>query len=435
MKSNTVKTCIRILFAAAATVFLLVRSGIAAEAGPPLELQPLIDEALRNNHDVAFTESSWRASLARVPQAESLPDPMIMVGVQNEGWKGNTYGKMAGAMRMYSVSQMLPFWGKRSLRGEMAERQAEGAEQTVRMSRLKAVATVKERYFDLFFAHRSLEIVRDKVALFTRIEQAALARYAAGRAPQQEVLMAQTEKYMLLEREAMLDQRKEAAESMLNMAVGRTASSPLGVPEQPEATVFAYTMDELVALASDRSPEIAARRQQLAGAEAGVRLSEREYWPDLTLAAEVDTRPAPYEDMWSVKASFTVPLYFGARNAAIAEAKARSSSAEHDLVAVKLMLEAGIRDNLSMLNAAGKLMDLYKEGLIPKTYQDFESAIAGYRTGSVNAITVISRLKTLLDYETQYWQQFTEREKSIARLEALTGLGLPNDQVKNDDTY
>ncbi len=68
-------------------------------------------------------------------------------------------------------------------------------------------------------------------------------------------------------------------------------------------------------------------------------------------------------------------------------------------------------------------MELYKNGLIPKTYQDFDSALAGYGTGKVEAITVITRLKSVIDYETLYWKQFVEREKAIARLEALTTVG------------
>ena len=43
--------------------------------------------------------------------------------------------------------------------------------------------------------------------------------------------------------------------------------------------------------------------------------------------------------------------------------------------------------------------ELYKDGLLPKTYQDFEQAIAGYTAGKIEAITVISRLKSLVDYE------------------------------------
>ncbi|MGZ6276095.1 MAG: hypothetical protein ACXWMI_08300, partial [Syntrophales bacterium] len=46
----------------------------------------------------------------------------------------------------------------------------------------------------------------------------------------------------------------------------------------------------------------------------------------------------------------------------------------------------------------------------------FELALSGYGTGRVEAIVVITRLKTLLDYDLLYWGQFVEREKAIARL-------------------
>ena len=72
-------------------------------------------------------------------------------------------------------------------------------------------------------------------------------------------------------------------------------------------------------------------------------------------------------------------------------------------------------------------MDLYRNGLIPKNAQDVESAFTGYATGRTDAIVVLSRLKTLLDYEALYWSQFAEREKAMARLQAITE-GLTPDQ-------
>ncbi|HEY6011337.1 MAG TPA: TolC family protein, partial [Nitrospirota bacterium] len=183
-------------------VLLLAGTGFAAETDQPLELQPLIDEALKNNHDIYVTEAKWKASSARVRQAGSLPDPMVMIGYQNEGWNEYTYGKMEGAQWMYSVSQMFPFPGKRSLKEEMAGRDAETADAMHRAARFNTIAKVKELYFDLFLVYKDLDLVRDRTALFGRIEDAALARYSTGTGQQQEVLMAQTEKYMLLEREA-----------------------------------------------------------------------------------------------------------------------------------------------------------------------------------------------------------------------------------------
>jgi hypothetical protein len=75
-----------------------------------------------------------------------------------------------------------------------------------------------------------------------------------------------------------------------------------------------------------------------------------------------------------------------------------------------------------MIKSAERLMELYKEGLIPKTVQDFQLALSGYTVGKVEAITVISRLKALLDFNLLYWGQFAEREKAAARIEAIAGI-------------
>ena len=74
-----------------------------------------------------------------------------------------------------------------------------------------------------------------------------------------------------------------------------------------------------------------------------------------------------------------------------------------------------------MARTAERLMKIYKEGIIPKTYQDFQLALSGYATGKIEAITAISRLKAVLDTEILYWGQYIEREKAIARLEAIAG--------------
>jgi outer membrane protein TolC len=349
---------------------------------------------------------------------------MVMIGYQNEGWNEYTFGKMEGAQWMYSVSQMFPFPGKRALKEEMAARDADTAEAMHRVARLGTVARVKELYYDLFLTYKDLDLVRERTSLFDRIEEAALARYATGMAQQQEVLMAQTEKYMLLEREVMLDQKRKSLEAMLTAAVGREQSAPFGRPVEPVATPVPAPEEELVRQAIESSPEVAAREKMLKASEAGVHIAQKEYYPDVTLAGTVAKRSGPYEDMWSLTATFNIPLYYKSRQGqALASARAMSSAAVHDLAGIKAMLTSSVRENFSMVRSADQLMDLYRTGLIPKTRQDFELSLSGYRTGKVEEITVVSMLRALLDLETSYWTQFAAREKAIARLEVLTGTG------------
>ncbi len=140
-------------------------------------------------------------------------------------------------------------------------------------------------------------------------------------------------------------------------------------------------------------------------------------------AGSVFKRRGEFEDMWSLTTTINIPIFYRTKQKmAVLEAESALSEAKHELEAVKLMLSSNIRENYSMVKAAEKLTDLYKNGLIPKAYQDFELAIAGYVTGKVEAITVITRLKSLIDYELLYWGQFIEREKAVARLEAITAV-------------
>lgn len=397
--------------------FLLGTSASAQE----LKLSDLVDEALRNSPDIRASQARIEASRHRIPQSKSLPDPMFMFGYQNEGFDRYTYGEMSGAQWMFSASQMFPFPGKRSLKGEMAARDMESLEAMHDLLKLRTAARVKELYFDLFLAYRNIDLLQDRRALFVRIEDLTLARYAAGKAMQQEVLMAQTEKYMLLEKEEMFKQKIRSLEAMLHAAIGREKGPPLGRPVDPVYQPFLLDADEALRMALSHSPEIKARNKMIEAADAKVQMARKEYFPDFTVNASYFKRTGEFKDMWSATTTMNIPLYYKTKQEpAVLEAKAFLNQAKQELEAVKLMVSAAIQDNHSMIRSSDKLMDLYKTGLIPKNTQDVELALSGYATGRTEAIVVISRLKTLLDYETLYWVQFTEREKAIARLHAIT---------------
>jgi cobalt-zinc-cadmium efflux system outer membrane protein len=404
-------------FIFAMAVLLLGTSAFAQE----LKLSALVEEALKNSPEILASQSKIEAAKYRVPQAKSLPDPMFMFGYQNEGFNRYTYGEEQGSQWMFSASQQFLFPGKRSLKGEMVQRDAESMEAMHELLNLKTVARVKELYFELFLAYKNIDLLQDKRNLFLRIEELTLARYAAGKAMQQEVLMAQTEKYMLLEKEEMFKQKIQSLEAMLRAAIGREKSLSLGRPMEPVYQPFFLDADEAVKTALSKSPEIKSRNKIIEAADTKLLMAQKEYYPDFNINATYFNRTGDFKDMWSATATMNIPLYFKTKQEpAVMEAKASRAQAKQELEAVKLMISAAIQDNLSMVRSSDKLMDLYKNGLIPKNSQDVELALTGYATGRTEAIVVISRLKTLLDYETLYWNQFVEREKALARLHAIT---------------
>ena len=409
-------------------LFSLIPGRAAAEE---LNLQSLIDEALQKNPEILAARARDDAFRYKIPQAESLPDPMVTFGYQNEGWEKYTYGEKQGAQWIFSASQMFPYPGKLGLRGEMAERDAESQSAMSASVRLQVIAKVKMLYYDLFLAYKSIDLLRDKTILFDRIEDAAVARYASGMGMQEEILMAQTEKYMLIEKEEMQKQKIQAAEAMLNSTVGRDLNAPIGRPAEFSRT-FKGSMEEILSVAYQNSPEIKSKEKMISAAEAKVKIAQKEYYPDFTINAGYFKRAGEFEDMWSLTTTINIPLFYKTKQRqAVLEAEVNLLAARHELEAVKFMLSAGIRDNYSMYKSAERLMELYRNGLIPKTSQDFESAISGYTAGKVDAITAINRLKTLIDLELSYWGQLVEREKAMARFEAMAGFTIQDSEVRS----
>ncbi len=410
----------------AGSCILILTTGRAFAAEEPLRLADLIREALKNNPEIHVAEARTEVSQHKIPQAKSLSDPMFMVGYENEGtdrlysFNKDVKDMPADSRWMFQLSQMFPYPGKLALKGEMATRDAEGMKAMADAMRLSTVVRVRELYYDLFLAYRNIDLLKDQATLFARIEDAALARYSTGMAPQQEVLMAQTEKYMLLEKEEMERQKIRSLEAMLNAALGRQEGAALGRPEEPLDAPYGRGTEELIAASYERYPPIQFRQKMVAGAEAKVEMAKKEYYPDITVGTTYFARPPQFPDMWNVTATINIPLFYRTKQrSAVLEAQASLLEAKREVETARLMASSAIRDNYAMVKTTENLMKLYREGLMPKARQDYELALAGYVTGKVEAITVITRIKALIDYDFLYWRQFTDKQKAAARLDGL----------------
>jgi len=106
----------------------------------------------------------------------------------------------------------------------------------------------------------------------------------------QELVMAQTEKYMLLETKAIQQQKIASTEAMLLSALGRTEKSPLGVPLEPTRREPPMAIDEAIAYATAHSPVITGKQRMIDAAEAKIAMAEKEYYPDFTVTGGVSDK-------------------------------------------------------------------------------------------------------------------------------------------------
>jgi hypothetical protein len=130
-------------WAIAALVALMLASCVAltasvarAESSPTVlpadpVLARLIEESLAARPELARAEAVVHAQQERIPQEGALPDPMLQVGIQNDGFTSIEIGRMETSFVSLMASQTFPWPGKRGLRREVATLGAAQATEAV----------------------------------------------------------------------------------------------------------------------------------------------------------------------------------------------------------------------------------------------------------------------------------------------------------------
>ena len=79
--------------------------------------------------------------------------------------------------RSVSAMQMLPFPGKRSLRGRIAGKESDASQWDLEAVRRRVVADVKASYYDYWYYDKALHTTEQNRDLLSTLSQIAEARY------------------------------------------------------------------------------------------------------------------------------------------------------------------------------------------------------------------------------------------------------------------
>ena len=394
---------------------------LGGQETPVVKLDDLVKEAIERNSEVLASKGMWEMAKAKIPQVKALPDPMLQFELQNIGLTGFTVGEMDMSMAGIGVAQTIPYPGKRGLRRQVAEKEAEGAGAMTDATRLSVVSRLKTAYYDLVFIHQSLDVVTKARTILQDFEKTAQARYSVGEGIQQDVLKAQVELSMLTQRTATLEQMREGTSAMINGLLDRPPDAPLGRPEAPGSPRPLRPLAELNRLTVENSPELRARQRAVDAGEVQVALMKREYKPDFTVSGGWRAR-GRMDDLYQVMVEVELPWQRERRRYGVLEARASVDAAQKNRRATEQMILAKVRDLSSMAAKSARLVELYRTAIVPQATFSLESATSAYRVGKVDFLMILDSVRTLLEDELMVQEQLTDYHKAVARLEEVVGV-------------
>ncbi len=384
-------------------------------------LEALITTALSANPELAAARSRLAAARQRPAQAHALPDPSLELVVRNVGFPESTIGSEMMSITGIGFTQALPAAGKRPLRRAVAEQGIDVAAARIESVRRRLIRDVATAFYELAFVTEAIRVVDETKRLLTDLEVTAESRYAVGDGIQQDVLKAQVEISVLLNRLIQLLQQRSSIETHINRLLGRSPSDTVGDPESETLPQLDLDLDALQRAAASFSAVLTVRSEQIEHQLATVELARKETKPDFVLGGSWIHRGA-LPDMWQLNLAITLPIRKQQRqNRAIEESLQELGARRHERADAGLAVAERVRDSYLQVNRSVQLIALFRDGIIPQALLSLESAMAGYSVGKVDFLTVLNNVITLLTYRLELERQTASAMASLAELEEHVG--------------
>lgn len=154
----------------------LHRAEAAVDPAYPDSLLFYLETAAKNNPLVMQKLVEYQASLRKIPQAGSLPDPELSAGIflmPMELVSGRQYAEL-------QLMQMFPWFGVlRNAKDEMSL-MASARYEEFRSTKLMVYYEVQSTWYELYKVRKEISVAEENVDILNSIEQIALARFRAS---------------------------------------------------------------------------------------------------------------------------------------------------------------------------------------------------------------------------------------------------------------
>ncbi len=368
--------------------------------------------ALLNQPKVEAAYYDWLASVERITQARSFPDPQFtfQMDIQNV-----VTSIMPGLMGN------IPWPDKLRVGAEIASEESQAKFFTFQSVVLQTAFEVKRTYYQLYFLAEKIRVNRETLQLLSELEKLARTQNEVGKVTLQDVLRAQIEQDRLRTEIANLEDSRSSLVAQFKAALGMKAEEPAPpIPRNFESTSLDLTADKLLEKALAENQRLKAMEAEVRAAEASIILARKGSLPDFSLGfmADVKANPTLYR-LPGGPGAVSLPIWRDKIAAQIAEAQANKRSAEARLSAEQISLAVDFAEKSFLYREASRNLVLLRDQLLPKANTSLEVARSGYLAGQIDFFNLTDSERTLLSFKLEQVEASTQREVVLAELSLI----------------
>ncbi|WP_433766254.1 TolC family protein [Pseudomonas putida] len=401
-------------------------AGLAASvwAWPSFAAALTLDEALRlaenNAPSLAAQDAKIQAASSAAIPAGELPDPKLLLGVQNYPVGGPDRWSIDQdfmTMQMVGVRQEMPNGEKRKARIEVADAAVDRAAAERQVERLKVRQSTALAWISSYSVERKDALFQDFYKENRLLSDTVRARIAGGGAQPADAVTPKQEAAQLAEQQDNLTLQRTQARAALKRWIGSVANDkPVGsLPQWPvDPSSYAHKLQH--------HPELAAFAPMTREAQAKVREAESEKQSDWSWEVDYQRRGREFGDMVSVQFSWDLPLFPGTRqNPKIAARQAELSQLEAEREALSREHTQQLENELADYERLDRAVRRNQESLLPLAREKVELSMASYRSGQGDLDAVVTARRELIEARLKQIDVEEQRALSSARLHFAYG--------------
>ena len=360
--------------------------------------------AVKANPEISMLRHQIEALEEQERAAAVWKDPVLMVEYSNMPWDDPFLGEHAMSGIQLKVQQTFPFPGKNDRRQAVAAAQVDVKRFELEELKSQLGRKVQQFYWKLVLVKRLKRIREKHITVVDRLLEAVKAKYASGRANQQDILKLHVLKEKLADDIYDFTQRRRELTATINSALHRDMNVSIETDEQIPLVQSTATLNQLTERAENERVLLKVWKKKAELERLAAEREGYEKWPDITVWTGYRIRREVGmdrgEDFVSIGMSVPIALDYKRRYEAKKGARlANALASEEKYKSVLDGISSGIERSLSKWQRSYQKAITYREQLIPGAEATLEAALSAWQVGRTEFSSLYQAELQLLNFE------------------------------------
>ncbi|WP_432671519.1 TolC family protein [Flavobacterium sp. SM2513] len=375
--------------------------------------------AAENNPELKAKYKEFEASMQKIPQVSSLPDPNLSMGY----FISPVETRLGPQNLRFSLSQMFPWFGTLKAQKNAATLMAESKYQAFLNTKNQLFYQVATVYYPLYELGKLKNIEQDNIKILESYKNIANAKFENGKGNLVDVLRVDI---MIKDAETnleILNKKEPALTSWLNSILNRKYDKKIVVAQEMEVMElpFQYRKDSI-----GTNPLLQELELKKQASEAAIEVARKQGLPKLGLGLDyvvvgkgMNNLPDSGKDVIMPMVTFSLPIFRKKYTAAANEAKLMQESYSLQKEAFENKLNGTYYKLSFELERERDLLKLY-EGQVTTLSKSLNLLFSYYSNANKDFEEVLRMQQELLKYQKLQLSSISTFYLKLAELDYLT---------------